>query len=214
MTELRKDLPPLPRRMTGMPVDERGYPVPWFVHWIDGKPDFRVIRPSGFAEAVNKSKCWLCGDTMGRYSAFVVGPMGVINRISAEPPAHRDCAEFAVRACPFMVHPTAKYREAGVPAATRAPAGDWVARNPGVFALWVTRSWRPFEVRNGYLIDMGLPIECGWWREGRAATRDEVRESIGTGLAALTDIAEQKEPDSVGTLNWQAAEALRLLPAA
>ena len=25
-----------------------------------------------------------------------------MNRTSAEPPSHRDCAEFAVKACPFL----------------------------------------------------------------------------------------------------------------
>jgi len=27
-----------------LPIDpDRGYPVPWFVAWVNGKPDFRVI---------------------------------------------------------------------------------------------------------------------------------------------------------------------------
>lgn len=38
-TSLRADLPPLPPRMQRLPVDERGYPVSFFVAWPDGKPD-------------------------------------------------------------------------------------------------------------------------------------------------------------------------------
>ena len=30
---------PLPPRMMRRPVNERGFPVPWFVEWIDDKPD-------------------------------------------------------------------------------------------------------------------------------------------------------------------------------
>jgi hypothetical protein len=38
-------LPPPPSRMKVLKLDERGFPVPWFVHWEDGKPDFRIISP-------------------------------------------------------------------------------------------------------------------------------------------------------------------------
>ena len=54
MTALCKDLPPLPRRFLGLPIDDRGYPVPWFVHWVDGKPDFRLVRPDGAVEAFDR----------------------------------------------------------------------------------------------------------------------------------------------------------------
>jgi len=38
MTALRESLPSLPLAMRGLPRDHRGYPVPWFVAWVDGKP--------------------------------------------------------------------------------------------------------------------------------------------------------------------------------
>ena len=43
-----KPLPPMPSRIAALPVDERGYPVPWFVAWIDGKPEFRCADPAKF----------------------------------------------------------------------------------------------------------------------------------------------------------------------
>jgi hypothetical protein len=33
----------MPARFARLPADERGYPVPKFVEWIDGKPDFRCV---------------------------------------------------------------------------------------------------------------------------------------------------------------------------
>lgn len=30
-------LPPIPDAIAKLPRDERGYPVPWFVPWIDGR---------------------------------------------------------------------------------------------------------------------------------------------------------------------------------
>ena len=113
---------PIPRRMQSLPVDpKRGVPVPWFVVWLDeagepcaagkGTPDFRVVRPNGIAVAHTHQLCWVCGERRGTFSAFVIGPMCAVNRISGEPPAHLECADFAGRACPFLVRPAMKRRE-------------------------------------------------------------------------------------------------------
>src|SRR5437764_29347 len=102
---LHPNLPALPSRLKLLPVDERGFPVPWFVAWIDGKPDFRVVDQRKMAIAVSEKRCWVCGDFLGRYMAFVIGPMCAVNRVSSEPPSHRECAEFSVRACPFLTKP-------------------------------------------------------------------------------------------------------------
>lgn len=100
MTEPRfKDLPP---RIAKLPTDERGYPVPYFVEWIDGKPDFRVMSSKNLARAVKYRRCWICGEELGRFLCFTIGPMCGVNRISSEPPSHYDCARFAVSACPFL----------------------------------------------------------------------------------------------------------------
>jgi len=211
MTELRKDLPPLPKRFFHLRVDERGYPVPWFVAWIDGKPDFRVIRPGGVAEALRHEKCWLCGGRRGRFGAFVIGPMCAINRVSAEPPSHRDCAEFAVKACPFLVRPNAKRRDANLPDATEKPAGEMLARNPGVSLLWISDRWSPFRAENGILFDVGAPTEVSWWREGRPAMRGEVIESIDTGFPTLSAMAEKEGPGAVEALQRQHAAAMALV---
>jgi len=58
--ELRRDLPELPKRVAKLPVDDRGYPVPWFVAWINGVPDFRIIKPGAVLEALKYKKCWIC----------------------------------------------------------------------------------------------------------------------------------------------------------
>ena len=42
--KLRAELEALPARLHFLPVDERGYPVPWFVAWRDGKPEFRAME--------------------------------------------------------------------------------------------------------------------------------------------------------------------------
>lgn len=34
---MRPELPELPRQMRDLKMDKRGYPVPWFVDWVNGE---------------------------------------------------------------------------------------------------------------------------------------------------------------------------------
>jgi len=91
----RKDLPEIPPRMRLLPIESRGYPVPWFVEWVDGKPDFRVMDRRKWGLAVRFGNCWLCGDPVGVRRTFVIGPMCGITRTTSEPANHHECASFA-----------------------------------------------------------------------------------------------------------------------
>lgn len=214
MTELRKDLPELPLRMRGLPVDRRGYPVPWFVEWIDGEPDFRVIKRNAVPDALRWEKCWICGQKRGRFGAFVIGPMCIVNRVSSEPPAHRDCAKFAAKACPFLVRPGAKRRDANLPAEHKKTPGNMLLHNPGVSALWISDRWRPVRLDGGVLFDIGDPVEVSFWREGRTATSEEVFDSIEEGFPKLMEIAEKEGPKSVKEIMLRKAAAMLLVPGA
>lgn len=211
--------------MKHLPTNKAGYVVPWFVAWIDGEPDFRVIRSGGIAEAYNNELCWLCGQKRGRYGAFVIGPMCAVNRVSAEPPSHRECATYAARVCPFLSNPNMHRRERGIPEDKVDPAGMAILRNPGVALVWVARggrgagAWRPFSVPSqvpganpGVLFDVGDPVDVEWWAEGRSATRAEVEESIRTGLPTLVEKAGEEGPEAVKELAAMASRAMKLLP--
>jgi hypothetical protein len=153
---------------------ERGYPVPWFVAWVDGKPEFRTADARKFREAVAVRKCWVCGETMGRHMAFVIGPMCSINRVSADPPSHRDCAEFSVKACPFLTKPQMVRRENDLPEGVQEAAGCMLAHNPGVSAIWVTKAFHLIaDGKGGMLFNFHDPESVSWWREGRLANRVE-----------------------------------------
>lgn len=213
--QLRHGLPELPRRMRSLPLDHRGYPIPWFVAFIDGKPDFRVVKPNAIAVAVNNKLCWLCGAPMGRFGAFVIGPMCAVNRVSSEPPSHRDCAIFAAKACPFLTRPNAERRLAGLPGDAIEPAGVGLKRNPGACCVWVSTKWSWFEVSNGYLCDVGDPVETLWFAEGRPATRAECLASIESGLPLLMDGAPddpKERAEGMAALEKALARAKALLP--
>lgn len=101
----------LPERMADLPVDDRGYPVPWFVAWHDGKPEFRAMDPAKFARAIKEKRCWVCGERLGVNLCFVAGPMCGINRTSSEPPSHLMCARWSAQNCPFLSNPRMVRRE-------------------------------------------------------------------------------------------------------
>ncbi|CAK0406026.1 Uncharacterised protein [Burkholderia pseudomallei] len=187
--KLRDGLPALPPEMMNLPIDERGYPVPFFVAWVDGKPDFRVADAMKMQKAVRFHRCWVCGEPLGRYRAFVIGPMCAVNRVSSEPPSHLNCALFAVHACPFLILPKAHRRETHMPEGSTDPAGIFLKRNPGVSLVWVTREYRVERHSDGLLFRLGEPSATLWYANGRRATREEARESIDSGLPSLREIA-------------------------
>jgi hypothetical protein len=207
----------MPRRIERLPRDRVGRPVPWFVAWIDGKPDFRVIGPGKLQAAVSQGLCWVCGVPFLRQEdrAFVIGPMCAVNRVSAEPPSHADCAVFSAMHCPFLATPQMVRRERHLPEAAKRPAGIMIRRNPGVALVWVTRykSWHQERDGDGVLFRIGDPVRALWFARGREATRAEVLASIDSGLPILREAAEADGPDAVAALERMHQDALALIPA-
>lgn len=214
MSEIRPELTTLPARIAALPV-LRGYPVPWFVAQVDGQYDFRVADAEKRSRAVREQLCWVCGQQLGAYFCFVLGPMCGINRTTAEPPCHRECATWSAINCPFLTRPQMVRRDADLPAEARNPGGTAILRNPGVTLLWITKSFRPFvtDKRTGeWLIGIGEPEEVEWYARGRRATRDEAMASVRSGLPALFDLAEQEGRSAVAELEAATFRFNALLP--
>lgn len=207
--------PDAPPSIARLPVDKRGFPVPYFVQWIDGEPDFRVADTRRMSQCVKQRRCWICGGKLGRMLAFTIGPMCSVNRVSAEPPEHPQCAAFAVVACPFLSRPLAKrpgMEDLQERADFQDAPGIFIKHNPGVTLIWHTLSYKLFEVENGTLFKLGAPVRASWWREGREATRDEVIEGFQLGLKSLAPVAAEEGPEAVADLKKAVALALTLLP--
>jgi hypothetical protein len=200
MSEAREQVP-LPTAMMDLPVNKAGYVVPWFVQWIDGEPDFRIMDAAKLNKAAHKSLCWLCGRPLVRMATFVIGPMCAVNRTSAEPPCHYPCAVYAARVCPFLTRPQMVRREHGMPTDKVAPPGVMLTRNPGVTLLWTTLQVTAYQHGGGLLFDIGEPRRTEWYCQGRAATAEEIMASVDSGLPALRKVAEAESPDAVAELD-------------
>ena len=206
---------PLPARLRSRPVSDTGYPIPRFVAWPDGVADFRIADHDKLARAVRLDLCWLCGQTLGRFKCFVIGPMCAVNRTSSEPPCHRDCAEYAVRACPFLTRPRMRRNDQGL-SDYETPGGEMIARNPGVALIWITHDYRVIRDGSKALFKIGEPVEIAAYAQGRTATRDELDASITSGLPLLANLAGREGPEAMAALASAVARAdklfARLLP--
>jgi hypothetical protein len=205
--------------MQKLPIDKRGYPVPWFVRWINGEPEFRVMDRRRLTQAINERLCWTCGNPLFSEEVFVIGPMCAINRISSEPPSHRECAHYAATACPFLSKPQMTRREVDLPDKQDPARGVMIARNPGVTLLWFCRHHSLMNVRgragagDGVLFQLGRAMKVEWYARGRPATREEVVESINSGFPLLLKAAEEHDgPEGVQALGEQLSAAMKLIP--
>jgi len=194
MSTLREGLPPLPLKMRHLPIDKRGFPVPYFVARINGEPDHRVVEPRAMDACIKHGRCWICGLPLARELAFCIGPMCGVTRTNSEPPSHEECAAYAASACPFLSRPHAHRRDAGLPdKPLRMPAGHMIERNPGCVCVWITGKVRAYSAQYGQpgvLFQMGAPLRTRWFSQGRPATLEEVTLSIDSGVPLLLDLCE------------------------
>jgi len=197
--------------MRKLPIDERGYPVPFFVEWIGGKPEFRAADAKKLVQCVKEHLCWICGQKLFREQVFVAGPMCAINRVSSEPPSHRECARYAVVACPFLVKPHMVRREAGMPEEKVMTEGA-LLRNPGVAMLWFCHRYKVQRANPGVYFHMGTPFHVEWYMQGRPASRGDVEESIESGLPLLRASSQIATEDDEEELQIQVKFAKRYLP--
>lgn len=204
---------PVPAQVARLPRDRHGRVVPWFVHIKDdGQPDHRVGRDGALRDALRFDLCWMCGGARGRYGSFVLGPMCIINRTTAEPPCHLECAVYAARVCPFLTTPRMRRRDTGLPEGTVVP-GVMIERNPGVVAVWTTRDWTTKTPPNGgILFDLDpLPAALLWFSEGRSAHRSEALAAIDSGLPILLAHTDG-DLDAAADIQQEYQRILSLLP--
>jgi len=170
--------------MRRLPIDDRGYPIPEFVSNLDGKRDFRVVSLEHLAKCIRNGVCWICGNPLEVRKVFVVGPLAAIQAVCNEPPSHVECAEFAVRACPFLLLPKAQHRPNDIPNIQKMPGS--MNRNPGACCLYTVTGYSRHEKPDGRIVfRTGPALRVVWYTQGRPALRSEVLSAIEESLLAI-----------------------------
>ncbi|MCB2109331.1 MAG: hypothetical protein KDE14_16600 [Rhodobacteraceae bacterium] len=203
-----KGLPERPDHIMRLPVDGRGYPVPYFASYFDGKPDFRVIdRDKVIATATGKC-CTICGGPLNGEAYFAVGPKALILTCATDGPSHKDCIEYAIRTCPFILNPNARARRSGLPEhpAIREQA---IPERPPIYGV--------VSVRGDVKIDNShITILCSWdqadyrfSKDGKWIEPAEARPFIETAIGELqAEIENGPRPPAIPEEkfeSWKAA---------
>lgn len=105
----------IPAFLSHLKVNNNGYPIPYFVAYKDGKPDFRLLDPQKQVFCATHKKCAICGKKLFDKSYyFISGPEGYKNKVSTDPAMHRQCAEYSINSCPHLHLQKAHRRENGI----------------------------------------------------------------------------------------------------
>lgn len=102
----------IPKELSHLKIDKRGYPIPYFVSWVNGEPEFRYMDHKRLMMIIEKKLCHICGIKLPKdYFYFISGPVGLQNKVSSDAAMHRICAEFSLKACPHLYLQKAERRE-------------------------------------------------------------------------------------------------------
>jgi len=99
---------PVPDRMKHLPLDPRGYPIPFTVlRDAAGKAHFTINETPLTLRVLNEDLCAICGKPLLRGRWFVGGPASAFDPRGAyvDPPAHQECARYALKVCPYLATP-------------------------------------------------------------------------------------------------------------
>lgn len=96
----------IPDLMRKLPLDSRGYPIPYVVLNDDkGCPHFKINDDTKSDECIAKNLCTICGTKMDRTSMWLLGgPQSAFHPKGSfvEPPVHRECGLYALQVCPYL----------------------------------------------------------------------------------------------------------------
>lgn len=210
---LRKNLPPLPVRLAKLAVAENGYPIPYFVGKKDGKIDFRVVDQDKILQCIRFSKCWICGEPLGKFKSFVGGPISTLTALSYEPPCHVECATFAVKACPHIINTMHSLRPVEESPAI-AVNKNVMTHHPDVYAVYTTDSYT-VDPNQGHLsFNIGHPLSIEWWYKGGLATREQVDAAIEKAVVKMCEGMSSSQSTQVQrSISMAVARLNRFLPA-
>lgn len=100
MDKRQIEIPPF---LSHLPVDPRGYPIPYFVPFTDGKPNFKYTDPEKQHQCFKNKQCGICGKKLLKNQFwFVGGPLSLKNKVSSDVHNHEQCARYALKVCPYL----------------------------------------------------------------------------------------------------------------
>lgn len=159
--------PAEPERIARLPHHGR-FPVPATVPWDDrGVPDFTAVDDDAYLRVVKERLCGICGEPLDYWMAFVGGPLCMAVHCFTDPAMHIECAEYAVRVCPYLAMRMDGYVSRPHRAGSRNDAAPGLARDrPDRFGLLVTRGFKITNERGVAVLKANTPTRIDWYANG------------------------------------------------
>jgi hypothetical protein len=166
------ELPAIPPRLRSRPRDARGYPITYVTLLDgDGKPDFRAVDDAKLMHCLQARLCGMCGQPLGRHLYFIGGDLCVVNRLFLDPPMHKDCAVYALQACPHLANHKGRFNTSAYPTGPFTVVESAIASDVKCdwFALMHTGSYtygRTSVTNPNLVIRAGEWFDVEKWRDG------------------------------------------------
>jgi hypothetical protein len=116
---MKRDIP-IPDQMKGLPLDKRGFPIPFIVARDNaGLPLFTVNDDRLTTRCIAESLCGICGLELTYGDLWWVGgPLSAFHPggCYVDGPMHAECSTYALMACPHLAAPKYTKRLDALPA--------------------------------------------------------------------------------------------------
>lgn len=155
---------PIPQLMSHLPIEPRsGLPLPFFAASPE-KGGAAVATMNAVMACCHKKVCWICGKKLLPFCCFISGPIGLSNQVATDGPCHPACAEYAVRACPYMAIPGFKATASDRFETHKSPGATEI--KPECFAIAYVNKWRFQADERGVVFFYHRPVRVAWFAAG------------------------------------------------
>lgn len=185
----------MPYRISRLPRDRRGYPIPWTVlRGEDDTPLFTVNDDRRTWTALRDQLCPICGERLGTWRWFVGGPRSAFdeNGWYLDLPGHRDCMTFSLATCPYLAAPKYLGRVDVIDPSKLPPEArilldeTMIAERPEVFVVVASDVIEGLArgVLQPYVRPRRPYLGHEYWRHGHRISIDEARPYLRAVLGA------------------------------
>lgn len=154
----------IPQRMRSLPRNAAGSPIPWC---------------ASVSDAVNRHLCWICGEKLGRYAAFLLDVRTCITQLPTTPPSHAECALFVAQDNDSDYHNT----------------------HDGLLIVWITTAYLPRrDDKGGTNFLITGPENVFWFFAARPARQCIAIEALEREFRALHALSASESPRALAGL--------------
>lgn len=176
----------IPERMKDLPLDKRGYPIPFNV-WRDpnGNPHFAINDEGKREKCILENLCSVCGMDLNIYFWFVGGPLSAFDPDGAymDTALHHECMTYALQVCPYLSMPKylGRIDDAGVdysklPPGTIFMDPTMIPVRPSVFVAVCSVKQK---ITGPYIKPQRPYLAIEYWHDGKQLDEREGRRILG-----------------------------------